>query len=53
MRIQIHVFKKLERDKILALDRIEKILFMNFEHYNLAIYIVDVCKNWLTLGNTN
>ena len=24
---------------------------MNFEHYDLAIYMVDVCKNWYTQGN--
>ena len=53
MKIQKHIFKKLERDKISALEQIEKILFMNFEHYDLAIHMVDVCKNWYTYGNTN
>ena len=26
---------------------------MNFEHYDLAICMVDVCKNWNTYRNTN
>ena len=26
---------------------------MNFEHYDLAIRMVDVCKNWCTYRNTN
>ena len=53
MRIPKHIFKKLKRDKILYLERIEEILFMNFEHYDLAICTVDVYKNWYTYGNTN
>ena len=44
MRIQRHIFKKLERNKIIALERLEKFLFMNFEHYDLTICMVDVCK---------
>ena len=50
---QRHIFKKLETDKIIALEWIEKILFMNFEHHDLAIHMVDVCKNWNTYGNSN
>ena len=26
---------------------------MNFEHYDLAICMVNVCKNWCTYRNTN
>ena len=26
---------------------------MNFEHYDLAIRMVDVCNNWCTYRNTN
>ena len=48
MRIQRHIFKNLERAKIIALGRIEKILF---EHYDFVIRTVDVCKNWYTYGN--
>ena len=53
MKIQMHIFKKLERDKIIALEWIEKILLMNFEYYDLAIRMVDVCKNWNIHRNTN
>ena len=29
-------FKKLEKDEISALERLEKSLFLNFEHYDLT-----------------
>ena len=41
-----HIFGKVERDEILALGRAKKNLFLNFEHYDLAIRMVDVSKNW-------
>ena len=53
MRIQRSIFKKLERNKISALEKVENFLFMNFEHYNLTIYMVNVYKDWYTYGNTN
>ena len=50
---QRHIFWKLEKDEISALGRAEKNLFSNFEHYDLAIRMVDVFENWWTSRHTN
>ena len=39
-------FLKIRRDEISALEGAEKNLFLNFEHYDLAIRIMDGSKNW-------
>ena len=46
-------FQKFKRNQNTALELIHIILFMNFEHYNLAIHMVDVYKKRYAYGNTN
>ena len=43
---QKDIFLKIERFEISALERTEKSLFFNFEHYDLAIHLVDESKTW-------
>ena len=42
---QRHIFRKLKTNEIPALGRAQKNLFLNFEHYDLAIHMVDVSQN--------
>ena len=37
---------KIRRDEISALEGAKKNLFLNFEHHDLAIYMVVGSKNW-------
>ena len=37
---------KIRKNEISTLERAEKNLFLNFEHYDLAIRTVDGSKNW-------
>ena len=46
-------FLKIRRDEILALDKAEKNLFLNFEPYDLAICMMDVYKILYTPFHTS
>ena len=44
-KLKVYILK-IRRDEISALKRADKNLFLNFEHCDLAIHMVDGLKNW-------